>query len=176
MCTCVSEVKSVNYATLFHGDCSSVGRASDCGSDGRGFEPRHSPHFQPLSNVSLQGFLLCAWVTWGKCVSALLLFLCFFSWVIRPVRIYRRSANGPEFASGSRLGRIHIQPQPRIRKSDSVSERRMLGYPCRITRVQCRPPESRRLRSAFGRILRSHRAADAEEPPMGGSRIQDPRP
>jgi len=52
----------------------------------------------------------------------------------------------------------------------------MLGYPRRLTRVQGRPPVSRRLRSAFGRVLRSHRAADADEPPLGGSRIQDPRP
>jgi hypothetical protein len=27
-----------------YGDCSSVGRALDCGSEGRGFEPRQSPH------------------------------------------------------------------------------------------------------------------------------------
>ncbi len=59
MRTCVSEVKSVNCLTLFYGDCSSVGRASDCGSDGRGFEPRHSPHFPTLANSCLQGFLLC---------------------------------------------------------------------------------------------------------------------
>lgn len=26
------------------GECSSVGRASDCGSEGRGFDPHHSPH------------------------------------------------------------------------------------------------------------------------------------
>ena len=29
--------------TEVYGDCSSVGRAADCGSAGRGFEPRHSP-------------------------------------------------------------------------------------------------------------------------------------
>ena len=29
----------------FDGECSSVGRASDCGSECRGFDPHHSPHF-----------------------------------------------------------------------------------------------------------------------------------
>ena len=29
--------------TEVYGDCSSAGRAADCGSAGRGFEPRHSP-------------------------------------------------------------------------------------------------------------------------------------
>ena len=29
---------------LQHGGCSSAGRASDCGSECRGFKPRHSPH------------------------------------------------------------------------------------------------------------------------------------
>ena len=43
---------------LFYGDCSSVGRASDCGSDGRGFEPRHSPHFLTLvKRLFGRGFL-----------------------------------------------------------------------------------------------------------------------
>ena len=27
------------------GECSSVGRAPDCGSGGRGFDPHHSPHY-----------------------------------------------------------------------------------------------------------------------------------
>ena len=27
----------------YNGDCSSAGRAADCGSAGRGFEPRQSP-------------------------------------------------------------------------------------------------------------------------------------
>lgn len=29
-----------------YGECSSVGRASGCGSEGRGFDPHHSPHIQ----------------------------------------------------------------------------------------------------------------------------------
>lgn len=38
-----------NEKTLLHthGECSSVGRAPDCGSGGRGFEPLHSPHIIP---------------------------------------------------------------------------------------------------------------------------------
>ena len=31
------------HSQKYHGDCSSVGRASDCGSEGRGFKPHHSP-------------------------------------------------------------------------------------------------------------------------------------
>lgn len=31
--------RPINY-----GECSSVVRASECGSEGRGFDPRHSPH------------------------------------------------------------------------------------------------------------------------------------
>ncbi len=31
------------------GGCSSVGRASDCGSEGRGFEPHHSPQKNKLA-------------------------------------------------------------------------------------------------------------------------------
>src|SRR6185369_15121297 len=31
----------------YHGGCSSVGRAADCGSAGRGFKPRQSPHLTP---------------------------------------------------------------------------------------------------------------------------------
>ena len=34
------------------GDCSSAGRALDCDSGGRGFEPRQSPHFSPLRQYS----------------------------------------------------------------------------------------------------------------------------
>ena len=34
--------------TMNSGDCSSAGRALDCDSGGRGFEPRQSPHFSPL--------------------------------------------------------------------------------------------------------------------------------
>jgi hypothetical protein len=29
---------------FYYGECSSVGRAPDCGSGCRGFEPHHSPH------------------------------------------------------------------------------------------------------------------------------------
>jgi hypothetical protein len=47
-----------------------------------------------------------------------------------------------------------------------LSERRMLGYPLRTARVHGRPPVSRRLRSAFGRVLRCHRAADADDAPL----------
>jgi hypothetical protein len=34
----------VGRASFFDGECSSVGRALDCGSSGRGFEPHRSPH------------------------------------------------------------------------------------------------------------------------------------
>lgn len=30
---------------LIYGECSSVGRASGCGSEGRGFDPHHSPQY-----------------------------------------------------------------------------------------------------------------------------------
>ena len=33
------------------GDCSSAGRALDCGSEGRGFEPRQSPHADIAQSV-----------------------------------------------------------------------------------------------------------------------------
>ena len=37
---------SLNHRSLaINGDCSSAGRALDCDSGGRGFEPRQSPHF-----------------------------------------------------------------------------------------------------------------------------------
>ena len=32
-----------NHFDIFHGECSSVGRAPGCGSGGRGFDPHHSP-------------------------------------------------------------------------------------------------------------------------------------
>src|SRR5262245_22708853 len=35
-----------------HGECSSAGRAPDCGSGGRGFEPLHSPQFNPECQVA----------------------------------------------------------------------------------------------------------------------------
>jgi hypothetical protein len=41
----------------FSGESSSVGRASDCGSDGRGFEPRLSPHLlwgKPMPTASVR--------------------------------------------------------------------------------------------------------------------------
>ncbi len=39
-------MKTVNLIQeSYYGDCSSVGRAPDCDSGGRGFEPRQSPHF-----------------------------------------------------------------------------------------------------------------------------------
>ena len=36
---------SLTLISLFNGERSSVGRAQDCGSCGRGFNPRRSPHF-----------------------------------------------------------------------------------------------------------------------------------
>lgn len=39
---------SLGLPTL-HGGCSSVGRAPDCGSGGRGFEPRLSPKILIIS-------------------------------------------------------------------------------------------------------------------------------
>ena len=47
-----------------------------------------------------------------------------------------------------------------------LNERRMLGYPLRTARDHGRPPVSRRPRSAFGRVLRCHRAADADDAPL----------
>ena len=47
-----------------------------------------------------------------------------------------------------------------------LNERRMLGYPRRTARVPGRPPVSRRPRSAFGRVLRCHRTADADDAPL----------
>ena len=47
-----------------------------------------------------------------------------------------------------------------------LNERRMLGYPRRTARVPGRPPVSRRPRSAFGRVLRCHRSADAADAPL----------
>ena len=40
---------SLNHRSLaINGDCSSAGRALDCDSGGRGFEPRQSPHFSGI--------------------------------------------------------------------------------------------------------------------------------
>lgn len=41
------------------GGCSSVGRALGCGSKGRGFDPRHSPHrIEPLSLKLIENRML----------------------------------------------------------------------------------------------------------------------
>ena len=41
-------LKDVYFGGMnFRGECSSVGRAPDCGSGGRGFDPHHSPHTSP---------------------------------------------------------------------------------------------------------------------------------
>src|SRR5699024_11484147 len=40
-----------------HGGCSSAGRASGCGPEGRGFKSRHSPKVAPES-LRFRGFLL----------------------------------------------------------------------------------------------------------------------
>ena len=37
--------------SLFSGDRSSVGRAPDCDSGCRGFDPHRSPHFYPIPNL-----------------------------------------------------------------------------------------------------------------------------
>ena len=44
----------------YYGGCSSVGRASDCGSEGRGFEPHHSPHYKEYMLYFLWAFLFGA--------------------------------------------------------------------------------------------------------------------
>lgn len=41
-----------------HGGCSSVGRASDCGSEGRGFKPRHPPQATKVSGRGAIGSAL----------------------------------------------------------------------------------------------------------------------
>ncbi len=39
---------SLSSGIFLYGDCSSAGRAPDCDSGGRGFEPRQSPQTFPL--------------------------------------------------------------------------------------------------------------------------------
>ena len=48
-------------SSSIYGDCSSVGRALDCDSGGRGFEPRQSPHYlkSPLLYFLFNAFLNC---------------------------------------------------------------------------------------------------------------------
>ena len=48
--------KILTFAVPIHGGCSSVGRASDCGSECRGFEPHHPP-FVKLS-ILFEGFFV----------------------------------------------------------------------------------------------------------------------
>ena len=53
-------------AVPFDGECSSVGRALDCGSSGRGFDPHHSPH--PPLHETLLSHPACAAPANGKVV------------------------------------------------------------------------------------------------------------
>ena len=48
------------YPDQFNGDCSSAGRALDCDSGGRGFEPRQSPHFFKRPVAEFLGLLSCS--------------------------------------------------------------------------------------------------------------------
>ena len=70
---------------------------------------------------------------------------------------------------------IRIWPAPRSRESASVWGQQLLGYSRQSAR---RPVLVRtgvgRLRSAFGRVRRSRRAADAEGAPAAGRRILHP--
>ena len=46
--------KLTKVTTSCYGDCSSVGRAPDCDSGGRGFEPHQSPQFVKTENLKLK--------------------------------------------------------------------------------------------------------------------------
>lgn len=52
---------------FIYGECSSVGRAPDCGSGGRGFDPHHSPHFFFTFSLmfSTLGFFSMNSFVWG---------------------------------------------------------------------------------------------------------------
>ena len=50
-CILIFTLKTVYLKSHWNGECSSVGRAPDCGSGGRGFESLHSPQkFYPMVN------------------------------------------------------------------------------------------------------------------------------
>ncbi len=56
-------VKFVCIASVVYGGRSSVGRAPDCGSGCRGFDPRRSPHYFPFIVYSPDQMILkIGWV------------------------------------------------------------------------------------------------------------------
>lgn len=66
---CITRRMWYSFFQFSDGECSSVGRAADCGSAGRGFEPRHSPHSILFKNREFSmnsRFFSFAWRRYGK--------------------------------------------------------------------------------------------------------------